>query len=63
MSILQDTSMSMLRLGLAVSGQIWKWEAVSWVAGAIGTGGQHDAAGAGTKDMHLYWLTSVEISG
>jgi len=28
------TSMSLLRLGLAVSGQIWKWEALSWAAGA-----------------------------
>ncbi|WP_300086319.1 hypothetical protein [uncultured Nitrosomonas sp.] len=28
------TSMSALRLGLAVSGQIWKWEALSWAAGA-----------------------------
>lgn len=28
------TSMSVLRLGLAVSGQIWKWEALSWAAGA-----------------------------
>ncbi|MGD7201199.1 calcium-binding protein [Ralstonia pseudosolanacearum] len=26
--------MSVLRLGLAVSGQIWKWEALSWAAGA-----------------------------
>jgi len=28
------TSMSALRLGLAISGQIWKWEALSWAAGA-----------------------------
>lgn len=28
------TSMSLLRLGLAVSGQKWKWEALSWAAGA-----------------------------
>ena len=28
------TSMSALRLGLAVSGQTWKWEALSWAAGA-----------------------------
>ncbi len=28
------TSMSALRLGLAVSGQMWKWEALSWAAGA-----------------------------
>ena len=28
------TLMSALRLGLAISGQIWKWEALSWAAGA-----------------------------
>jgi hypothetical protein len=29
------TSMSLLRLELAISGQIWKWEAVSYASGAI----------------------------
>ncbi|MCD6619972.1 calcium-binding protein [Aeromonas veronii] len=29
------TSMACLRLGLAISGQIWKWEALSWAAGSV----------------------------
>ncbi len=54
------TSMSMLRLGLAVSGQIWKWEAISWAAGAgagISAGLIIDWANEQNFGGHFYDLT------
>ncbi|MGI0013560.1 MAG: hypothetical protein ACREBU_08990, partial [Nitrososphaera sp.] len=57
------TSMSMVRLGLAISGQIWKWEALSYAAGAAGsiTAGQViDAANEWGLGARIYDWTHVD---
>lgn len=48
------TSMLALRLGLAISGQMWKWEAISWAAGA----GSGMTAGA-----IIDWVNEQNIGG
>ena len=49
-------SMSLLRLGLAVSGQSWKWEALSWAVGAgsgLSAGALLDLDGDGIETVGL----------
>src|SRR5690606_17047965 len=48
------TSLSSIRLGLAISGQIWKWEALSWAIGATA------GIGAGTA---INWINEQKSGG
>lgn len=55
------TSMTALRLGLVVSGQMWKWEALSWAAGVssgLTAGGIIDWVNEQKIGVSIYDLTN-----